>query len=416
MISYNLYMHKILRYSATILVILTVLLTFPRSSSAIKISDYKVPSSFSFKRDLRFGTSTSPDVMWLQNVLNMSTTTQVATTGPGSNLALTNYFGTSTQIALDKFQKKYAVDIAYEVEVGTSSITYGTTTASPYVATTTATYGSSTFVVSSSTVDMYTRAVLNKVLIIYNDARAQYSQYTEEQLQRMAAAIETAEAVAEADMAAETEEVEQVVGAVEAIQAAQKKTADKQNKDNGDGSFLSQIPSLTDKPHEAIYKTKKLMFKYSPQGQLLKLIGGQELVNQVFGYTPAGTVGKLTGQGGSGAAGAGAIAGGIAGAAGGGRAITGTGLQNFGGMTTAMVNCTCSFNILLYVQDVRGATLPLIYQPGATILYSYFRPTSGVKVLGQYVTGGQCLIYAGTTCTTGGSPIGTMVQLGTSLY
>ncbi|MES2623218.1 MAG: hypothetical protein V4576_02300 [Patescibacteria group bacterium] len=92
-----------------------------------------------------------------------------------------------------------------------------------------------------------------------------------------------------------------------------------------------------------------------------------------------------------------------------------TTLIPFGGQITSMTICPCSLNILLYVQDVRGYTLPLMYQPGVTLLYSWYRPTSGVWGLGNYVTGGTCLVYSGYTCTPGGYPVGTMSQLGTSM-
>ena len=81
-----------------------------------------------------------------------------------------------------------------------------------------------------------------------------------------------------------------------------------------------------------------------------------------------------------------------------------------------MTPCACSGNILLYVQDVRGWVSPLMYQPGATILYRWYQPRAGVWGLGNYVGGGVCLVYAVTGCVTGGTPIGTMIQLGTSMY
>ncbi len=92
-----------------------------------------------------------------------------------------------------------------------------------------------------------------------------------------------------------------------------------------------------------------------------------------------------------------------------------SGLLPFGGISMYMVTCTCSANLLLYVQDPRGTTLPLIYQPGATKLWSMGNITTNVNLLGQYTPGGVCLIYVGTGCSSGGTPIGTMVQVGTSL-
>jgi hypothetical protein len=158
---------------------------------------------------------------------------------------------------------------------------------------------------------------------------------------------------------------------------------------------------------------------------MLKLIGGQSLVDKFYKLTPGGVLGgNLPGMGGGssgsggGSSSGGMAAGGLAGALGGGGSSSGGasgGIMSFGGPSTSMVTCTCSANLLIYVKDAKLGVLPLIYQPGATILYKMYRPTSGVNMLGRYVTGGQCLIYVGTGCSSGGTPMGTMVQLGTSL-
>ena len=89
---------------------------------------------------------------------------------------------------------------------------------------------------------------------------------------------------------------------------------------------------------------------------------------------------------------------------------------NFGGRIVFMTPCTCSGNVLLYIQDVRGWVSPLVYQPGVTILHKWYQPRVGVWGLGNFVAGGVCLVYSGTACVTGGVPVGTMTQLGTSLY
>jgi len=121
----------------------------------------------------------------------------------------------------------------------------------------------------------------------------------------------------------------------------------------------------------------------------------------------------MSGSGGGAMAGMGAAGGGAM--AEGGGSGSATAIQPFGGVSTSMVTCTCSSNLLLYVKDPRGYVLPLIYQPGVTILYKMYNPTVGVNLLGKYTSGGQCLIYVGTGCSSGGTPVGTMVQVGTSL-
>lgn len=92
-----------------------------------------------------------------------------------------------------------------------------------------------------------------------------------------------------------------------------------------------------------------------------------------------------------------------------------TGIIPFGGRSTMMIPCTCSANILLYITDPKGVQLQLIYQPGVTVLYQMGNPSVNVNMLGQYVAGGVCMVYVGTGCSSTGSPMGTMIQLGTSL-
>ena len=71
----------------------------------------------------------------------------------------------------------------------------------------------------------------------------------------------------------------------------------------------------------------------------------------------------------------------------------------FGGMQTAVINCTCSGNQLVYVQDYfSNRMLALVYQPGASRLFSNYN-IFGRYLLGSYAFGGQCLM-AGDPCTT----------------
>jgi hypothetical protein len=200
---------------------------------------------------------------------------------------------------------------------------------------------------------------------------------------------------------------------------------------------------------QAILKTienmdLKIMSK-TPQGMLITAIGGEEALKTAYEFTPNGrlnqklqgnTLGavsitnKITGKGNSSAnsssgsngalsaigglaAGVGIAAGLSAAFGGGGGASVGV-ISNFGGPITVTYTCTCSSNMLLTIQDVRGQSLQLIYQPGVSILYSYGSLRTGAQTLGNYVSGGQCLVYAGVSCTTYGAPNGTITQIGTS--
>jgi len=63
-----------------------------------------------FLRDLSMG-STGTDVMYLQQFLNGSASTQVAATGAGSPGMESQYYGSLTANAVSRFQEAYAADI-----------------------------------------------------------------------------------------------------------------------------------------------------------------------------------------------------------------------------------------------------------------------------------------------------------------
>lgn len=98
---------------------------------------------------------------------------------------------------------------------------------------------------------------------------------------------------------------------------------------------------------------------------------------------------------------------------GGGGGSTGSGaVKPFGGKSQQITYCTCSNAILHKVGPPVGGNF--VYVPGQTTLYQYYQIyTSGVQLLGNYQSGGQCLVYRGTTCTEE-QVDGTMTQVGTS--
>jgi hypothetical protein len=85
----------------------------------------------------------------------------------------------------------------------------------------------------------------------------------------------------------------------------------------------------------------------------------------------------------------------------------------FGGQSTNVYYCNCSFNYRIMVSPPVGGTF--MYQPGATTLYQFGQIyRTGVWLLG--LTGGSvsCMVYSGKSCTTLGTyPMMTMV--GTSM-
>lgn len=84
----------------------------------------------------------------------------------------------------------------------------------------------------------------------------------------------------------------------------------------------------------------------------------------------------------------------------------------FGGRIKWAHICPCSANLMLYILTPYGVTLPLVYQPGISILYAKFKPVMGMSVLGTFVPGGACLSYY--YCTPMGLPVGTVFMMGTS--
>lgn len=96
------------------------------------------------------------------------------------------------------------------------------------------------------------------------------------------------------------------------------------------------------------------------------------------------------------------------------------GMPSFGGRIVYVQYCTCSTFILLYVFDTRKVTLPLLYIPGySKLLKDYNIWIPGPLVLGGYTYGGPpCMIYAGTSCVSVGQPVGIIDAIrgvGTSL-
>lgn len=90
----------------------------------------------------------------------------------------------------------------------------------------------------------------------------------------------------------------------------------------------------------------------------------------------------------------------------------------YGGLNIFTLTCTCSGNTLLFLMDYRTSRLlRLLYQPGASRLYSYFN-VYGRYLLGSYQPSqNQCRIQAGNTCVTisADGQLGTRPGSGTSL-
>lgn len=169
------------------------------------------------------------------------------------------------------------------------------------------------------------------------------------------------------------------------------------NNDDDDDDSKPTIPSsmAMDTIVEEIKKNPLYEYSIVAQAHVYMYEKRKELLG--IGSGSSGGGGGMFGGafGGGGSSGGG----GSAGASGG---STGSGLY-FGGRILSTITCTCTSNTLVYVQDtVTNSSLPLIYQPGVTRLYSNYNVfTTGVQLLGSYTPGaGQCQIYVGTSCTS----------------
>ena len=94
-----------------VLTVLSASLLFPLLVNAATFGLNDIPGDFKFNRTLKQGDTVTPDVSYLQFILNQSASTQVAETGGGSLTGLTNFFGSKTHSAVTRFQEKYRDEI-----------------------------------------------------------------------------------------------------------------------------------------------------------------------------------------------------------------------------------------------------------------------------------------------------------------
>ena len=73
-----------------------------------KIMGIGAAQGYVFAKSLKTG-STNADVKMLQLILNSSSDTQIASSGAGSPGNETNYYGSLTRKAVEKFQVKYGI-------------------------------------------------------------------------------------------------------------------------------------------------------------------------------------------------------------------------------------------------------------------------------------------------------------------
>ena len=84
----------------------------------------------------------------------------------------------------------------------------------------------------------------------------------------------------------------------------------------------------------------------------------------------------------------------------------------FGGRILFETPCTCSGGLRLEVGSPRP--MDLWYQPGVSVLFSFYNLLPPDYVLGTYTPGGACTVWVGPVCVPV-PPLGTITIAGTSL-
>ncbi len=92
--------------------------------------------------------------------------------------------------------------------------------------------------------------------------------------------------------------------------------------------------------------------------------------------------------------------------------------SNFGGRVMMTIPCTCQAGgMALYIFTPQRPPYfaMLLWQVPVTIPSSWYFPYPSVQIKGNYVSGGECLVYVGTGCST--IPVsGTITVVGSGAY
>ena len=92
--------------------------------------------------------------------------------------------------------------------------------------------------------------------------------------------------------------------------------------------------------------------------------------------------------------------------------------SNFGGRVMMTIPCTCQaagMAIYIYTPQRPPYFAMLLWQIPVTLPSSWYFPYPSVQIKGNYVTGGECLVYVGVSCTS--IPVsGTITRVGSGAY
>lgn len=454
-------------------------LFFAISISGSVFAQLIIPQGFSFQTSLKLGDTTIPDVSYLQNFLNQNPVTRVADTGPGSDGELTNYFGPKTFDAVIRFQNLYSSEVLIPAGITVPSGFFGMysrnkannllqtmyqsntvpqTTINPSqpatpitviakVPTITSVFSENSFSQGTTTLDrprisgLYPNLVYSAQdeiniygynftdigNVVYGSLGsienlkssnntitfrlADFSEFNT--ASKYYSGTTTQIYIKVSNLQGVSEELASVRFTFPYIGdysgqyggASTGGTAnDKSNSSNMNALGMVDVGSIDKEIHG-----------FSPDGALIKLIGGDETFDTLYGYSPSGVI---FGGGPTGAGGVGGIGGG--GANGGGQSSGLSDVDNGGGQITNVTYCTCSGGQLLEVTDVRGGTRNVFFRYGQSKLneeYNIYAPGPNY-VNGLTKESVQCEVYDGESCDTQGTAdwvIDTPRGIGTSL-
>lgn len=410
-----------------------------------------IPNGFSFQKNIKLGETVTPDVSYLQYFLNQYPSTKVADTGPGSNSNLTNYYGNKTSDAVKRFQNLYAVEILKPagLTIGTgffgentrkkinsllATLGIVTTSTPPNKPTTTSRPPNITSVFSEQSFTQDSTQP-NKPSVsgiypnlVYTD-QDEISIYgfnftnidnivygTIGSIENLKAQNNTIKIklrdFSNFNSASKyySGTTTQIYFKVSNIRGVSTELASVRYTFPNIGNYNNQFGADggEDKSNDSdtnslgmvdVSSIDKEIHGFSPDGAIIKLIGGEETFDTMYGYSPSGVI---LGGGISGAMSGGAGGGGGAGGAGGGASV-----DNFGGEVTNITECTCSGGRLVTIRDVRGDTKDLFYGYGRSTLHEEYNLSTSVNVVGGYTQSGTtCEVYNGESCDTQGTAIG----------
>jgi uncharacterized membrane protein YgcG len=406
----------------------------------------QLPQDFVFNKNLKRGVPVSPDVKYLKWILNSDPSTAL-TDNPNMTLSeLTAAFGPITENAVKRFQNVYRSEILDPQGIKNPTGIVGLATRKKL----------NSLLTKSRLIANYSN-VLNKALVVqstnnnsnnYVSGNSDYVNFSNLDTLNLDTIFNNYYDVSTSTPQYTEAETKAESYSDQAVSGNSNNNSNNDNKDKNDPTTgipaVDQVnQTLSSSPAPGAIAPYTLMGIIAlTSGDFIganimsylagKGTGMEGMKNLVFDAIDTASLGKTklsqSGGGSQGSSGSsGDSSSGSLGAAAGGAAAGGAGsagsqsmLSQFGGRISFTKICDCSANELITLMDKgTNSSLSIMYQPGISSLKMNYALTVGQTILGGYIRGAAtCMIYAGTTCTSFGSPSGTidtMRGVGTTL-